>query len=243
MRTLAVLAAAPGVRDVARPKQLPQQAINGYGEGGWARVRAASRTCGVARRAPSAGCSTTNGRAGVESARLEGAVLLAGHVFEAVADQVHDAGLDRRGRERRLDRLGEPLEPVNAADQDVLTGSCNASMTSTHARPRSPPRTNGSPQASPTCPSRDDGSDANTTRTPSNARTSRAPSTPESTSSTPRSHTATGSQASSATQRRSAANGTGSSTRSPSRRENTMRRATSSPTGRSAPRVLGHATL
>jgi hypothetical protein len=40
-------------------------------------------------------------------------------VAEALADQVHQAGLHRRGREDGLDRLGEALQPVDAADQDV----------------------------------------------------------------------------------------------------------------------------
>src|SRR3954471_11154265 len=41
-------------------------------------------------------------------------------VAQRGADQVHDAGLDPRLRERRLDRLGEALQPVDAADQDVI---------------------------------------------------------------------------------------------------------------------------
>jgi hypothetical protein len=47
-------------------------------------------------------------------------VVAARHVAEAVADQVHDAGLHRRGREDRLARFGESLEPVDAGDQDVV---------------------------------------------------------------------------------------------------------------------------
>ena len=46
--------------------------------------------------------------------------LAARHVLEAVANEVHDAGLDGGLGEDRLDRLGEALEPVDAADQDVL---------------------------------------------------------------------------------------------------------------------------
>ena len=45
--------------------------------------------------------------------------LASGEVLEAVADQVHHARLDHGLGEDRLDRLGEPFEPVDAADQDV----------------------------------------------------------------------------------------------------------------------------
>ena len=48
-----------------------------------------------------------------------GVVLTTRDVAQALADQVHDAGLNDRLREHRFDRLGEPLQPVNAADQDV----------------------------------------------------------------------------------------------------------------------------
>ena len=44
-------------------------------------------------------------------------------VFEAVTDQVHDARLHDRLRVDRLDRFGEPLQPVDAADQDVLNAA------------------------------------------------------------------------------------------------------------------------
>src|SRR5215204_2850309 len=40
-------------------------------------------------------------------------------VVQAEANEVNDACLDGGLREDRLDRLGEPLEPVDAADQDV----------------------------------------------------------------------------------------------------------------------------
>jgi hypothetical protein len=43
-----------------------------------------------------------------------------GDVLEAVADQVDDARLHDRLGEDRLDRLGESLQAVDAADQDVL---------------------------------------------------------------------------------------------------------------------------
>jgi hypothetical protein len=58
---------------------------------------------------------------GVDRAQVLGdlVVLAAGDVFEAVADEVHDAGLHQRLREHRLDGLGEPFEAVHAADQDV----------------------------------------------------------------------------------------------------------------------------
>ena len=46
--------------------------------------------------------------------------LLAGHVLQAMAQEVNDAGLHGGLGEDRLDRLGEALEPVHAADQDVL---------------------------------------------------------------------------------------------------------------------------
>ena len=42
------------------------------------------------------------------------------HVAQAVADEVNDARLHHGLREDRLDRLGEPFEPVDAGDQDVL---------------------------------------------------------------------------------------------------------------------------
>ena len=50
----------------------------------------------------------------------DGVVLPARHVLQRVPDQVHDARLHRRPGEHGLDRLGEPFEPVDAADQDVL---------------------------------------------------------------------------------------------------------------------------
>jgi len=46
--------------------------------------------------------------------------LAPGHVLQAVADQMDDARLHDRLGEDRLDRLREPFEPVDAADQDVL---------------------------------------------------------------------------------------------------------------------------
>jgi hypothetical protein len=48
------------------------------------------------------------------------AAIAVGHEPRAVADQVHDAGLDPGLGEDGLDRRGEALEPVDAADQDVL---------------------------------------------------------------------------------------------------------------------------
>jgi hypothetical protein len=45
--------------------------------------------------------------------------LPARHVLQAVAQEMDNAGLDGGLGEDRLDRLGEPLEPVDAADQDV----------------------------------------------------------------------------------------------------------------------------
>jgi hypothetical protein len=45
--------------------------------------------------------------------------MAARHVLQRVPDWVYYAGLDCRGGEDRLDRLGESLEPVDAADQDV----------------------------------------------------------------------------------------------------------------------------
>ena len=59
---------------------------------------------------------------GVDRLQVAGDLLAlaARHVLEAVADQVHDARLHRGLREDRLDRLGEALQPVDAADQDVL---------------------------------------------------------------------------------------------------------------------------
>ena len=58
---------------------------------------------------------------GVDRLQVAGDLLAlpAGHVLQAVADQMHDAGLDGRLGEDRLDRLGEALQPVDAADQDV----------------------------------------------------------------------------------------------------------------------------
>jgi hypothetical protein len=45
--------------------------------------------------------------------------LPSGDVLEAVADRVHHACLHDGRREDRLDRLGEPGQPVDTADQDV----------------------------------------------------------------------------------------------------------------------------
>ena len=47
------------------------------------------------------------------------AVLPAGKV-QAVANQMHDAGLKRRGREHRTQRLWHAFEPVRHSNQDVL---------------------------------------------------------------------------------------------------------------------------
>jgi hypothetical protein len=49
--------------------------------------------------------------------------LAAWHVFEAVANQVHDAGLHRRGGEHRLDRFRKPLQAIDAGDEDVLNAT------------------------------------------------------------------------------------------------------------------------
>ena len=49
----------------------------------------------------------------------DGAPVLVRHEAQRLADQVHDAGLHPGLREDRFDRLGEALEPVDAADQDV----------------------------------------------------------------------------------------------------------------------------
>jgi hypothetical protein len=45
---------------------------------------------------------------------------LVGDEPHRVADLVNDAGLHPRLREHGLDCLGEPGEPVDAADEDVL---------------------------------------------------------------------------------------------------------------------------
>ena len=45
--------------------------------------------------------------------------LLPAGVLQAVADQVHDAGLQRRGRKYRLQRLGNPLEAIGHSNQDI----------------------------------------------------------------------------------------------------------------------------
>lgn len=47
------------------------------------------------------------------------AVLVAG-VFQTVTDQVHDARLHGGARVSRANRFGQPLQPVNDRDQDVL---------------------------------------------------------------------------------------------------------------------------
>jgi len=46
--------------------------------------------------------------------------VLPARVGEAVADQVHDAGLDRGLGEHRPDRLKKAFEAVDHRDQDVL---------------------------------------------------------------------------------------------------------------------------
>ena len=45
--------------------------------------------------------------------------LLPAGILQAVADQVHDAGLQRRGRKHRLQRLGNPLEAIGHGNQDI----------------------------------------------------------------------------------------------------------------------------
>ncbi len=59
---------------------------------------------------------------GVDRFQIAGHVseLAAGHVFQAVADQMHDARLNGRLWEDSFDRLGESFETIDAADQDVL---------------------------------------------------------------------------------------------------------------------------
>src|SRR5215210_7866959 len=59
---------------------------------------------------------------GVDRAQRRGDLLAVAvvDVAQRGADEVHDAGLHPRGREDGFDRLGEALEPVDAADQDVL---------------------------------------------------------------------------------------------------------------------------
>src|SRR5436305_107494 len=56
--------------------------------------------------------------------RLDGGqdrlTVLPGDEGQAVADQVHDAGLHHGLWEYRGDRLGEALEPVDDGDQDVI---------------------------------------------------------------------------------------------------------------------------
>ena len=56
---------------------------------------------------------------------LEGAkasideLMLPARVVQAVPDQVHDAGLQRRGREDRPEGLGHAFEAIGDGDQDV----------------------------------------------------------------------------------------------------------------------------
>jgi hypothetical protein len=49
-----------------------------------------------------------------------GVVVAARDIAQRGADEVHDARLHRGQREDRLDRLGEPLKAIHAADQDVF---------------------------------------------------------------------------------------------------------------------------
>ena len=46
--------------------------------------------------------------------------ILPARVVQAVADQVHDAGLQRGGREHRRQRLGHALQAIGDGDQDVV---------------------------------------------------------------------------------------------------------------------------
>ena len=59
---------------------------------------------------------------GVDRLQIPGDLLALAprDVLQRRADQMHDTRLDRRAREDRLDRLREPLQTVDAADQDVL---------------------------------------------------------------------------------------------------------------------------
>ena len=61
-------------------------------------------------------------RGGVDRSQRGGDLLAIAvvDVAQRRADEVHDAGLHPGLRERRLDRLGEAFEAVDAADQDVL---------------------------------------------------------------------------------------------------------------------------
>ena len=46
--------------------------------------------------------------------------ILPGAEVQRVANQMNDAGLNRGLREGGGDRLGEPLQPIDDRDQDVL---------------------------------------------------------------------------------------------------------------------------
>src|ERR1700728_2672477 len=72
--------------------------------------------------ASSAWSATSGVARGVDRLQIfdHGVVLTARHVLQAVADQMHDARLDRGLGEHGLDRFGEPFEAVDAADEDVL---------------------------------------------------------------------------------------------------------------------------
>lgn len=55
--------------------------------------------------------------------RGERLAILVTRILQAVAHQMHDAGLHRRARVRRADRLGQPLEAIHHGDQDVLAAT------------------------------------------------------------------------------------------------------------------------
>ena len=62
-------------------------------------------------------------RRGIDGSQVRGhcLALLPGNVLQRVAQLVHDAQLHLGPREDRLDRLGQPLEPIHAGDKAVLT--------------------------------------------------------------------------------------------------------------------------
>ena len=66
----------------------------------------------------------TGGRVDRLQGRCQRLAVLPARVVQAVADQVHDAGLQRRGREHRRQRLGDALEAVGDGDQDVGHAAC-----------------------------------------------------------------------------------------------------------------------
>lgn len=53
----------------------------------------------------------------------DGLTILPARVIQAVADQMHDAGLHRRARKGGADGLGQALQTIDHGDQDVLAPS------------------------------------------------------------------------------------------------------------------------